>query len=1823
MSLTYQVQFLGKSRYDVDFTLVFNGTNGATLNKDNQKGATYYTDTFIYLDDTVEIIKQKILDQIATRVSLPHITGVQSNDLYLFGRVEETIYAEKLKQMISADNDGRIQHIPFDYASNLLANFGINIDASADSFTMDELTSRLFPNENKKETKRQLMVTKQIGQHSQFMKIGKKHIAVADPYLEWFQDDRIILKPVNRNPYMLFETFSEDGTIVDNTIYCVWRNTLSEDVVKIKQTWYFPLLQKAASTVREIQQLHRSMRIADELYGMQFPADYVNPFIFGIDQFRVTLHPVTTVKFPLFTIFKQFVSSEQHPLIKYNPRNNSRTLIEPNNEFIMEDDNEKGAIYKLYSDAKTTHNEKIPFLAKENINTFVMQRGKKSLSIYVHKLKYKNNHYYITCEIHADGSISVFSTYPYETFTSLIDADDVQEIVKLATQPILAEIQPLLKSFYSMDAVNSSLYASNVTVDSISYALFYDKPIRQKLKDKDNKNNPLIVELIQPEPVNEVDIKNRAASRNKKMYAKISNLKRIGFPIVFEDNKMVITKINSLYYLGIMAIYFKALFYQLSTTAQLVGMDVTRDLDSMVDVQPVKDKQEKEKEKEKEEDDSDEDDSDEDDSDEDSAAWDSNSDDDGNDLMDDLEMFGGTAAIISGGKGSVGERNPFVTKMKQVMPDLFKENIHKMDLKLNKYSRICQNNEPLILTNSEKNNLTNNKKIKNPDQDLLEYGTDAHGDSLYFSCPKYYCMKEGQEGPVSDKDIEAGKCGPITKVADAVFSDIKKRGNKHVYLPYGNNTLFPGFNSSRLQNGFCSPCCFKKIGKKHMEKMKECKSEFAEDNRADDDARILGNKDQSVKAKSIAQGNTKADSVILKSLKMLQKAADNIYILGSDSSVPLPNKRWGYLPGVLQEFLNNVSSVCTQEKTPTINSSLNYNCLLRYGVEYSPNKSFMAAISNMMFYQKTSSVVLSAQDMCEYAAKHIRLDDFLLAQNGNLFAVFNRSANHSDKNMTISVRDVITKYNSVILSQVNLTNPFIHNFVVSLMQSFEHFREYLVDPESHVDYTYLWDILCTPNVHFFKDGMNLCILELNKDINQVGLVCPTNHSSNAATYDKGKPTYFMVMSHDHFFEPIYFHKKEIKSKKQMIQNVYKNFQYDTTILFMRDVIHRVIEPTFQEQCVYYNPESLYTITELLHQLFQTKDYVLQQLVMNFVGQIVGITVLLTETSSKTAFIPCLGSSFYPVGLSIYPVGLSIYPVGLSIYPESNDLTSYPPLLFIHELSPLPYDDTIQFYHRLSKSLRYPKIVQITNNKASKSKAIGIFIAGYEMFVPFSKEKDAPLSLLFLTEERPDVSEIRETNLQTQLSDKKDEERADYVERIQLDTHFYNRFKNTMRDLVLLSDAYDSLQQKCDANFLSINYLAQLENVKNMLEQIGGHVIQFSKMDNTSARLMSVTNSISPNIVFPKEHFLSRIDNNKQIYYTKLADELIRFKQISHMFFNKKQFMIFQTLEHTVQPHEIIILESQLLYQNREYLKNIKLLTDNVQNPYMLKTTYDNAGNKNNSSMQSYASLMDADTSKHDELDGDNELLDATTDATCVGAPQPIQSNYVQSSGCFKDPSLYVEIPYNQHPGCGLALIVDLVHILFGQTLTVKIVKDRLVELYEVLMITPVMKKNIIKILTKELQNRKELDFVKNEMKSMSDIILSPTFYPVLFDMWILLDYFKIPSMFISTLNIPEAHQFANKKMFVCYQADKKSPLVYINVPAMSHNVVHFPIYRLLAKDIKNNNKDLLKVTTDLKPADIAFPVSSCNIQPPPQLTIADYVKNYVAPNYKYLINPKN
>jgi len=68
--------------------------------------------------------------------------------------------------------------------------------------------------------------------------------------------------------------------------------------------------------------------------------------------------------------------------------------------------------------------------------------------------------------------------------------------------------------------------------------------------------------------------------------------------------------------------------------------------------------------------------------------------------------------------------------------------------------------------------------------------------------------------------------------------------------------------------------------------------------------------------------------------------------------------------------------------------------------------------------------------------------------------------------------------------------------------------------------------------------------------------------------------------------------------------------------------------------------------------------------------------------------------------------------------------------------------------------------------------------------------------------------------------------------------------------------------------------------------------------------------------------------------------------------------------------------------------------------------------------------------------------------------------------------LYREINYGKHNECGLVLIVDLVFILFKQTITVTSIKYRLIEIYNSLMVTKDMAKNIGKILDIERQSKR-------------------------------------------------------------------------------------------------------------------------------------------------------
>ena len=118
------------------------------------------------------------------------------------------------------------------------------------------------------------------------------------------------------------------------------------------------------------------------------------------------------------------------------------------------------------------------------------------------------------------------------------------------------------------------------------------------------------------------------------------------------------------------------------------------------------------------------------------------------------------------------------------------------------------------------------------------------------------------------------------------------------------------------------------------------------------------------------------------------------YIKGPDK-FPLNPGRWGYLPVEMQTILHEVNADCQISKTNT-NLKDDHPCLLRHGIEISQNQSFVACISDAIFFgkdvadesgKKQPAKILSIKEMRERIIKAISIDTFIKYQNGNKISI--------------------------------------------------------------------------------------------------------------------------------------------------------------------------------------------------------------------------------------------------------------------------------------------------------------------------------------------------------------------------------------------------------------------------------------------------------------------------------------------------------------------------------------------------------------------------------------------------------------------------------------------------------------------------------------------------------------------------------------------------------------------------------------------------------------------------------------------------------------------
>jgi hypothetical protein len=1562
-------------------------------------------------------------------------------------------------------------------------------------------------------------------------------------------------------------------------------NELENQKYKLMEETEKYLTENALQTFQKVDMFY------DIYKQRQTELNYYRGKMGGVQSIQFTLLSSYKYKIPLEVIFKLIHATEERPLVKFNP------AIKREN------------VYRLYADKYAEDGRKIPFLQKATIFKLMKEIGKSSsVSVYI-QFPYEGKEYQIICEFQDNGNIRVSCEFEETIPISYIDElfktaiNPVIEEVKVYLEQNGYSMNTFVSLFHDNVEINHFTYSSSILISkNIQLERFTAcvKPffvvetddhennivMRYKRVSNFNKMNSIdafvleksrqgldlmtiIDEIVQNYDVSPEEAKDtirkvlnetqyELGSKNQRgKQIKITN--NPGFKTTFKYNKFTqllniqIENIDSLYYLYVFPIYLDTLIRisqdvslcsevpnlseepELAFEEEIVIPDIVENLaaDGLHaviengEVILTDEFEEGEGEREMDAFDLLFGDDDEGDGEGDEDAEDENADeegggiDDGNVVMSDNIVFGGAKKkkdntpiqkfYLDG--LPLKHPNPFQQEMERLDPILFQSK--KKAGKFEGYSRMCLSNnrvQPVILTDEERANIEKERPGFFRKQDILRYGSDLKNPYNYI-CPRYWCMKTNR--PMTQEEVDSGVCGKvIPKDAKAIpqghyvyeFFSQAQHGSREKYIQH-----YPGFIKDT-----CMPCCYKNWNTPdQMERRNKCIKE-------DDDSEEVNNETGESKINEEGVEESKKEKGKVKQPTVPKKIIKSDYIKGPEK-FPLGPDRWGYLPVPVQMFFKESSVDCQVSNVDT-NLKKNYTCMLRHGVETHPTQSFIACIADILFYgekvdKTTTFAIPTIREMKEKIIDAMDLDTFLTLQNGDLLSLFTEK--HSKtmiplQDLDIRLDDFKT---SALYSRINMDVQEDRGFFQKSVGAFLQFLKYLRSNESTIDYTYLWDIICKPNSKLFNGGLNLIILEIpNTDsTNNVELICPTNHYSNEM-FNPRYPTAIIIQQGE-FFEPVYF-KTDIKDK-YTLKKTYKQHDSNTTPIMTRmKEIFAIIKNNLKKctplpsisKNIYKFKQPLLLDT-LIGDLEKLKYIILQQ-VMNYQGKVIALFVQ-SPQDGDTCLVPCYPSS---------PSNKYEY-----VLMNRDDLFS-------------SYERTVLFLKKLS-NISKKNIPSLPKFKVLEDEIIIGVLTETNQFIQVSEP--IPVS-----EIKDDLETLRDTNYflvdkKTMVSNDVDIERVEYIQKIKLETKFYNLFRNTIR---ILLNKYENIKTRKliedEIQHPYTLYETKLKNVIQHLTKLVKNTVVFSDeydiqhLDDMSTCIiindedkcnrlpLCSYNENTCQMIIPNTNLLTGKNNMIQ-YYGRMSDELVRYNRINAFIFQPQTYHSFGSLGYHLREDEIIIIQSLL---NQEYFNELIAVEENK---FVYYNTHDTVQPIQTVTYSNFVPLQG-------EGDGD---IDGEKNTKIVQATKRSTIHSTRWVKCF--PSSFGELEFKTENKSfnGFSMLIDIVERVIGDSLTLKEMKHILLEEYEKYL--PDYKDKILNIL---VQQGKVIygNQVKSGILSFENFIFLEEYHVTNLDIWIILEKFGISTILISTKKFQENDNYA----LVINGEEKTGNFVFILCPSM-------------------------------------------------------------------------
>jgi len=1050
----------------------------------------------------------------------------------------------------------------------------------------------------------------------------------------------------------------------------------------------------------------------------------------------------------------------------------------------------------------------------------------------------------------------------------------------------------------------------------------------------------------------------------------------------------------------------------------------------------------------------------------------------------------------------------FEKRMEDRDPQLFST---LKDDKFKAYSRMCPSNkrrQPVILSKEELDEVNREHPGYFDENDVLEYGSSPD-NKFYYTCPRYWCLLTDKV--MTDDQVKAGECGG--KIIP--FGEKKVPPGHYIYEFYNPDEHgsqdayekhYPGFHKESAPDGNCIPCCMKKWNvKKQIEKKEICGTSNPALNIAGEEVpTIQSQKTQQMQADvlpaivaalkaplPISEDEGMEEAIVTprpdatpRSIREEQtprsvgspRVEENDEYIKGPEKFPLRSGRWGYLPMGIQKFLHEVNAKCQISKTNT-NLKPFHTCLLRHGVEDSKNQSFVACIADAMYFVK--SEVPTIKQMKQQILSAITLDSFVTFQNGNL------ATNFANKDIDSVDTAVLEKYNEtkMYMKIADKTSDEDMGYFKKLVGAYENFIAFLKDDTVVIDYTYLWDIVCSRNPGLFKDGLNLIILNIpeNDPTDNVELVCPTNHYANEF-YETRKQTLILIQKRGRF-EPIYSYRDEQKKI-----NVSKTFsEYDPKLSpTMRAIFKKVIKPVLKNMCSplpsipneyrFKQPILLSDIIKILTK----KHYEIEAQVVNYNSQVIGVKVL-NKRDGTRGYVPCAPSSLLPGIDFVYILDANIWQ---------------------------PYNETLAFLNGLHSTtgISCNPVKQIVEDEM----VVG-FITQTNQFVQLSEPY--PVSSINNTIKSVNDSDYLVADAATTTSNAVDTKRVETVKRIKMETNFFNVFRNTVR--ILLND-YENIEIRKEIEEETNNrarlYNSKLRNVIRLLKELASNIIIFADEYDLSlveevstcivknpdkcsktAQICTLTEGDRCSLVLPKKNLVTG-SNNETHYYGRMADELIRYNRIKSFIFKPNSYLSFGSVGYNLREDEMIIIQSLL---TQEYFDS--LIPAEI-NKYSKFSSYNDA---EPILTQEYSTRMNIDSAIHPEESNE-----------CLTKYEKLQGEFVRSTF----PADYKELKYADTSLCSFYVIIDIIQVVVGKRYDIAEIRNELFSEYNKYLDRFEMK--IVDLLI--MQGKKtEGDQVKHGVLSFQNLLFADNYYLTKLDIWMLLERFKIPSFFISNKPLME------------------------------------------------------------------------------------------------------